>query len=250
MSQPLTAPELVVYADRDKLSRAAADKFVELAAQATAASGRFTVALSGGSTPRELYEQLASNAYRGRIDWSHVQVFWGDERAVPPESPDSNYRMSWQTLLAHVPIPQENVHRIQAERGAQQAADEYEQALVQVFGAGMPRFDLVLLGMGANGHTASLFPHTPVLAEQRRRCAAVWVPELNTYRITLTAPVLNNARTVIFLVAGRDKAATLRAVLRGPYDPQALPAQLIRPNDGKLLWLVDAEAASALKNPE
>ncbi len=243
----VTAPELLIYPDRDALSRAAADKFVERANAAIAARGRLSVALSGGSTPRELYAELASNAYRARVEWRQVHFFWGDERAVPPDSPDSNYRMANETLLSHIPVPKENVHRILAEKNPEIAAAEYEQTLRDFFGEDIPRFDLVLLGLGTNGHTASLFPHTSALNEKKRGCISVWVPELNAMRITLTALVLNDAAHIIFLVAGMDKAVVLREVLRGPYDPERLPAQLIHPDHGSLLWMIDQAAASELK---
>jgi 6-phosphogluconolactonase len=241
------APELLTFPDREALSRAAAQQFVEIARGAIASRGRFAVALSGGSTPRDLYEQLKSDEVRAQVDWEHCHFFWGDERAVPPDHPDSNFRMANETLLACVSVPPAHIHRIRAEKNPQVAADEYEHTLRRFFGGRLPRFDLILLGLGTNGHTASLFPHTSVLYEKTRWCAAVWVPELNANRITLTVSVLNNAAHVIFLVAGRDKAVTLRAVLRGTYQPDELPAQLIHPHDGKLLWLLDEAAASDLK---
>jgi 6-phosphogluconolactonase len=241
---PSLAPELFIHADRNALGRAAADKFVELANEAIAARGRFAVALSGGSTPREMYQQLASDAYRARVDWRRVYFFWGDERTVPPASPDSNFRMANETLLSRIAVPRENIHRIRAEENPDVAASEYERTLRAFFGDQLPRFDLVLLGLGSNGHTASLFPRTPALHENARWCVAVWVPELDTQRITLTAPLINHAANIIFLVAGRDKAAVLREVLRGPYEPERLPAQFIRPDDGKLMWMLDQDAAS------
>ncbi len=241
------APQLFVYPDRDQLSRAAADRFVESANESITTRGRFAVALSGGSTPRQLYQQLASNAYRARVDWPHVHVFWGDERTVPPDNADSNYRMANETLLSRVPIPQENIHRMLAELDPEVAAKEYEQTLHDFWGNVLPRFDLALLGLGTNGHTASLFPYTSALSERTRECVAVWVPELNTTRLTLTVPVLNHAAQIVFLVSGIDKAGVLREVLRGPYEPERLPAQFIHAEDGELLWLVDQAAASELE---
>jgi 6-phosphogluconolactonase len=240
------APELLVYPDREALSRAAADQFVKLSNDTIAGRGGFSVALSGGSTPRQMYEELASNEFQSRVAWNRVFFFWGDERAVPPDDPQSNYRMADQALLSRVPVPGENICRILAEKPPQVAAMEYEQRLRSFWGNTLTGFDLVFLGLGTNGHTASLFPHTSVLQEKSRWCVAVWVPELNADRITLTGPVLNHSRNVIFLVAGRDKSAILDEVLRGPYDPERLPAQLIQPVEGKLVWLVDQEAASAL----
>lgn len=243
----LPAPELLIYSDREALSRAAAERFVEFGQDAAAARGVFAVTLSGGSTPRQTYEKLASDEFRSRVDWRRAHFFWGDERAVPPDHPQSNYRMAYEALLSRVPVPQSNIHRIPAEKTPEVAASEYEQTLRDFWGNTLPRFDLVLLGLGTNGHTASLFPYTSVLRERTRWCAAVWVPELDASRITLTAPVLNHAANVSFVVAGRDKAAILREVLRGAFDPERLPAQYIRPDEGKLLWLVDEAAASGLK---
>ncbi len=240
-------PEIAVYSDRTALAHAAAERFVAAAAQATA-GGRFTVALSGGSTPRDLYADLASDEFRGRVDWTKCFFFWGDERAVPPDDPQSNYRMANETLLARVPVPRANIFRIPAEKSPAVAADAYEQVLKEFWGDALPRFDLVLLGLGSNGHTASLFPHAAVLDEKRRWCAPVWVDELKTDRITLTVPVLNAGRLVIFLVAGADKAATVREVLQGPYQPDQLPAQLIRPTEGKLLWMLDKAAAEQIQD--
>ncbi len=241
------APELLVYRDRAALSHAAADKFIRLATEAIWARARFAVAFSGGSTPRDLYERLASPEFRERVEWSRVFFFWGDERAVPPDDKDSNYRMANETLLSKVPVPRENIFRVPAEKNPEIAAQEYARALREFFGNQLPRFDLILLGMGANAHTASLFPHTPVLSEKTRWVAATWVPELNTNRLTLTVPVINNAANILFLVTGADKAATLRAVLRGMREPERLPVQLIQPHDGKLLWMVDEAAASGLR---
>ncbi len=243
MPTNIPAPELLIYPDRAALSRAAAEKFVQLAKEAIAARGRFTVALSGGSTPRELYAQLASNAYRGQVAWEKSYFFWGDERTVPPDHPDSNFRMANEALLSHVPVPPENIQRFLAEKNPEVAATDYEHTLHDFFGNQLPRFDLVLLGLGTNGHTASLFPHTSALNEKTRWAVAVWVPELNTNRLTLTVPVLNHAANIVFLVAGSDKAQVVREVLHGPYEPERLPAQLIQPDDGKLLWLLDQDAA-------
>lgn len=240
MSDLLSLPDLAA------LSRAAAERFVARAHAATTARGRFTVALAGGSTPRALYQLLAADEFRPQVDWRRVYIFWGDERTVPPDDPQSNYRLARETLLAHVPVPPANVHRIHGEEEPEIAAWDYERALREFFGNRPPRLDLILLGLGADAHTASLFPHSAALHETTRGCVAVWVPELATHRITLTAPAINNAAHVIFVVAGSDKANALRAVLREPFEPERLPAQLIQPADGKLLWLVDAAAASGL----
>lgn len=245
-------PDIRVLATREELSRAAAEEFARLAAEAVRIRGRFAVALSGGSTPRVLHHLLSDEraAFRGRIPWSDVHIFWGDERHVPPEHPDSNYGMARETLLTRVPVPPENVHRIPAENpDAAKAADEYAQTLRTFFGlaAGeLPRFDLILLGLGPDGHTASLFPGTDAVRERVKLVAAPWVERLDARRITLTPPVLNNAACVIFLVSGEEKARALRAVLEGPYQPDRLPAQAVRPVDGQRLWLVDRAAARLL----
>lgn len=240
------APRLEVYPDRAALSTAAADKFVRLSEEAIQGRGRFTVALSGGSTPRQMYEDLAGDQFRARVDWSRVFFFWGDERAVPPDNPDSNYRMADETLLSRVPVPRENIYRIPSEKPAIEAAAEYEGLLKSFWRGELIGFDLVLLGLGSNGHTASLFPHTGVLHEESRWCVAVWLPELDANRITLTAPVLNQGLNIVFLVSGDDKSTVVREVLRGSFDPERLPAQLIRPMHGNCVWMLDRQAAGEL----
>ena len=237
--------EIVVLTDLAALAQAAADRFVSIAAHAIATNGRFTVALSGGSTPRALYAVLID---RLSIDWPRVHVFWGDERCVPPDQPDSNYGMAWQTLLSKVNVPEANVHRIKGELDPDQAALEYEAELRRVFVPALPlppRFDLILLGMGAEGHTASLFPGTAAIHEQERWVVAHHVEQLKTNRITLTPPVLNQAVQVIFMVAGADKASALQAVLYGEYDPDRYPAQIVSPTNGQLTWLIDRAASNS-----
>lgn len=242
-----------VFPDAEAVSRAAAEELVRLAGEAIAARGQFTVALSGGSTPRRLYQLLAAPPYRDQVDWARIQVLWGDERSVPPDDPQSNYHMARQALLEHVPIPADHVHRMEAERPDHDpAARAYQDILSRVFfgklaAVELPAFDLVLLGMGPDGHTASLFPHTDALGETHRWVMVNRVPQLATYRMTLTAPVLNHAREVLFLVAGADKTARLAEVLEGPSDPTRLPSQLIQPSPGKLVWFVDRAAAADLK---
>ncbi len=232
--------------DAAALSHAAALYFAETAAQATAARGRFAVALSGGSTPRALYSRLARDEFRGRIPWAQAHFFWGDERCVAPDDPQSNYRMARETLLSHVPVPAANVHRMAGEDpDPQQAARRYEQELRVFFGEGLPRFDLVLLGLGEEGHTASLFPGSPVLEEWERLVAAPYVEKLGAYRLTLTLPVLNAAARVAFLAAGENKRAILAQVLYGKTTPP-VPAQRVRPREGTLLWFVDEEAGAGL----
>jgi 6-phosphogluconolactonase len=247
---------ILVARDLDELSRYAAELFVTLAQRAGDVEGeRFTVALAGGETPRHLYGLLASAEYATQVPWERVHVFWGDERHVPPDDAASNYRMAYDALLSRVPIPPENVHRMRAELAdAREAARTYEDDLRGFFGlqpGALPRFDLVLLGLGADGHTASLFPRTdadgPEGSARERLVAAPWVEKLNAYRLTLTPRVLNNADVVVFLVSGEGKAATVHAVLEGPLHPDLLPAQLIAPSGGTLLWLVDQAAAAQLR---
>jgi len=223
-----------------------------LAEGAITTRGQFAVALAGGSTPRPVYERLAAKELAARVDWSRVQVFWGDERCVSPEHPESNYRMARETLLDRVPIPLNNVHRIKGEMEPRQAAEEYERTLRAFFASGTGgseptvRLDLVVLGMGEDAHTASLFPHTAVLHECTRWVVAHYIEKLGGWRITLTPVAINAARNVTFIVSGSGKAETLRRVLTEPYQPEVLPAQMIRPTDGHLLWLIDSAAATLL----
>ena len=242
-----------VCRNREDLFQQAAFLFVRLAREAASAQGRFNVALSGGSTPRGVFKLLTEDEVRERIPWSHVHIFWGDERCVASTHPESNYRMAEETLLTRVPIPSENVHRIPAERAPEQAASDYEQTLREALALSkdeLPRFDLVFLGMGPDGHTASLFPETAGLKETKRLVISHYVEKLKVSRITLAPFVLNNAAYVVFLVCGADKASTLKDVLQGPHQPDLLPAQLIRPVNGTLLWLVDQDAAGLLKITE
>lgn len=239
--------EIRVYRDGDQLAAAAAELFAELASESVAVGGRFRVALSGGSTPRRTFEVLASPELSSHVDWSKVDIFWGDERCVPADDPESNYGMTRKALLRRVPIPEPNIHRVRTEMCSPQAAAfEYEGEIRSSFvdQIAIPRFDLIYLGLGTNGHTASLFPHSPVLQEKVRLVAAVFVPEVNSWRISMTAGLLNHGRTVAFLVSGPEKAQVLRDVVLGPRDPERLPAQLIIP-DGRLIWIAD-EAAAAL----
>jgi len=232
--------EIRVLKTPAELFRTAATEFAAAATEAVCTKGKFSVALSGGSTPKDLYTLLASGSVRN-IPWEKICFFWGDERHVPPDHPDSNYRMAHETLLSKVPVRPQNVFRIHSEeKDADAAALAYEQTLQTFFRLGpeeFPRFDLVLLGLGPDGHTASLFPGTPALKEQRRLVVANWVENFKAYRITVTYPVLNHAACVIFLVRGSDKAAILREVLDNP--GADLPAQKVRPAEGKLMWLVD-----------
>jgi 6-phosphogluconolactonase len=233
--------------------RAAAERVVDLAERAVGARGRLNWALAGGSTPRELYSLLASSEFEARIDWTRVHFFWADERCVSPDHEQSNYRMARLSLLDVVRPPAAHVHRMQGELAPALAAQAYEQRLEQCFGLsvgdGFPRFDLILLGMGADGHTASLFPGSAALEEKRRWVRDNQVPQLGAERLTFTLPVLNAAAHVLFLVAGADKAPRLRAVLAAAPTPdtsELLPAARVRPSSGELEWLVDAPAAALL----
>lgn len=250
MAQQLIDPRS--FADGEALARAAAEEFTRRAEAAVRDHARFSVALSGGSTPRRLYRLLADPAqpFRDRIDWSATHVFWGDERHVPPDHPDSNYRMVREALLDLVPIPAGNVHRMRGEESdAARAASSYEAELRAFFSDApeQPRFDLVLSGLGADAHTASLFPGSAAVRERERWVVASWVEKLASWRITLTPAVFDRAAAVIFLVQGEDKADALRAVLEGERDPDRYPAQVVRPENGELLWLIDDAAANRLR---
>ncbi len=233
--------ELSVSTDADHLALAAATLFTKLAQGAIDQRQRFTVALAGGSTPRPVYSLLAEEPLRGRIDWRHVEVFWGDERCVPPSHPDSNYRMARRALLDRVPIPPENVHRVLGELPPEDAAAHYRLELQRVLGGG-GCFDLILLGLGGDGHTASLFPGTAVLDEKERSFVAVYVEQLGSWRLTLTLPTINAARHVVFLVSGGSKAEALARVRSG----EGLPAARVQPAGGELIWLVDRDAGVGL----
>jgi 6-phosphogluconolactonase len=248
-------PETHIVTDAEALSRAAAAEFVDRARAAVHEKGSFAVALSGGSTPKSLYALLANDTWlREQVPWAKTHYFWGDERHVPPDHPDSNYRIAYDAMLSKVPSPSANIHRIKGEYpDVKQAAQEYEQTLRGFFRLTTrqyPRFDLVFLGLGADAHTASLFPGTQALHEQQQLVVANWVGKFYAERITMTAPVLNNAACVIFLVSGEDKALPVKAVLEGRYEPSQLPAQLIRPQHGRLVWLLDQAAARLLHRDE
>jgi len=244
-------PRVVIQPSLEALACEAAARFQRLAAESIAAAGRFSVALSGGSTPRAPYRLLSEPPLREAIDWARLHLFWGDERFVPADHPDSNYRLAQEAFISRVPIPAGNVHPMPTEGGdPEAAAAQYEETLRRFFvppEGEWPRFDLVLLGLGADGHTASLFPGSPALDEHSRLVAATHVKKLAAWRLTLTPPVLRVARHVIFLVCGPDKASALRDVLQEPYDPRRLPAQVVQPDEGDVTWLVDEAAASLLR---
>jgi 6-phosphogluconolactonase len=233
--------------------RAAADVFVRTAVDAVDARGSFMVALAGGSTPRGLYSLLSGDErWRASVPWEHCDFFWSDERHVPPDHPDSNARMALEAMLSHVPVRPDRVHRVRAEEpDAALAARLYEADVRRTFprDVAIPRFDLILLGLGTDGHTASLFPGTEVLAEPTRLVAATRVESLAAERITMTYPLLNAARRVMFVAAGEEKARAVRDVLRPPPEAPYLPARRVRPTDGALVWVVDRAAASLLDGP-
>jgi 6-phosphogluconolactonase len=238
---------ILVFETPDQLALAAAERFVEYSNELLDMNERFSVALAGGNTPRGVYELLANERFKNRVKWPQVYLFFGDERCVPPEHPDSNYAMVNEALISKVPIPAENVHRIIGEGNANENALAYEEQL-RAFFAGLrwPRFDLVLLGMGEDGHTASLFPSSAALQEMSRWVVPTRNEQLGQDRITLTVPVFNHGRRVMFLVTGKKKAQRLRDVLHPQPGSAPLPVQAIKPIEGMLEWLVDAEAASLL----
>jgi 6-phosphogluconolactonase len=231
-----------------ELSHAAAELFVTRASEAIPNRGLFHVVLAGGDTPRRTYEMLACTPFRNQVDWTQVHVWWGDERCVAPHDARSNYGMACEALLDHVAVPSTQMHRIHGELSPEAAASDYQLKLERFFQGCMPRFDLVLLGLGEDGHTASLFPGSTALAEQRRWVAGIESTSLEVSRVSLTAPVLNESAAIVFLVAGSTKAPVLAQVLEGPLDPCRLPAQLIRPRNGELCWMLDRKAASMLKS--
>ena len=236
-----------VFDTPEQLAVAAAERFVECAREFHGTLERFSVALAGGNTPRRVYELLATDRFKNRIDWPQVYLFFGDERSVPPDHPESNYRTVYESLISKVPIPPKNVHRIVGEGNPNENARAYENQLRTFFaGLSWPRFELVLLGMGEDGHTASLFPNSAALQEMSRWVVPTKNEQSGQDRITLTVPVFNHARHVTFLVTGKKKAQRLKEVLRPEPGSGQLPAQAIKPIDGSVEWLVDAEAASLL----
>jgi 6-phosphogluconolactonase len=240
-----------VEPDGAALARRAAQYFVEMAEEAVAAQGLARIAISGGSTPKSAFELLSDpgQPWRGRMPWDKLELYWVDERCVPPDDAQSNYRMTKETLLDRAPLRPEQIHRMEGELDPKEAAARYEAEIRNGFrleGGQLPRFDLIALGMGPDGHTASLFPHTEALHEKTRLVTANHVPQMNTWRITLTLPVINRASSVFFLIGGADKAEILKEVLTGPKDVERLPSQLIRPASGILTLFLDRDAAADL----
>ncbi len=249
-------PELVVLPTADALADEGARRFAALAATAIAARGQFIVALSGGSTPKALYARLAAPPYSRAINWSRVIVIWGDERCVPPDDSASNFRMAREALLDRVPVPATHVRRIRGEYTPTGAATNYNAALHDLLegdgampaGGHKPSIDLVLLGLGEDGHTASLFPGEVTVHNAKEWVSAATAPTIPTNRVTLTPTIINSAANVLFLISGNAKAAMLSRVIEGPHTPHELPAQLIVPTNGRVCWLIDAPAATELRN--
>jgi len=240
-----------VEPDSAALARRAVEYFVEMAGEAVEAQGRAHIAISGGSTPKAAFELLADSTqpWRSRMPWEKLNLYWVDERSVPPDDAQSNYRMTREALMDHVPLSPEQIHRIEGELEPEAAAVRYEEELRSSFhldGAGSPRFDLVALGLGSDGHTASLFPHSQAIHETNRLVVANRVPQTGASRVTLTWPMINRARSVFFLVSGQEKASVLKEVLTGPHDPERLPSQLIWPSSGILTLILDKAAAALL----
>ena len=245
----MTKRDIIICHDAEELARKAAEQFFALAGVAIIRSGRFTVALSGGSTPRALYSLLGSADYRERVDWRRVQLFWGDERCVPPDHAESNYRMVQEALLSKISMSPANIHRMAGEKEPRVAANEYEEELRSFFALApgqIPRFDLILLGLGEDGHTASLFPGGAAVKENERPVATAYVERLKAHRLTLTLPVINAAAQVTFLIAGQSKRSIVNEILRSDADSFSYPAARVSPSDGPLTWLITADAMENL----
>ena len=238
-----------------EVTRAAAELFASTVIAAVKARGQARVAISGGSTPKSMFKLLSDpeQSFLAEVPWSSIQLFWVDERCVPPDDPDSNYGMTKAAMLDKVPLPAANIHRMEGELDPEEAASRYESEIRNTFkleGAETPTFDLVLLGLGPDGHTASLFPHTEGLNEMSRICIANHVPQKDTWRMTLTWPVITQGREVAFLIEGAEKTEMVKTVFTGKYDPETYPAQLIRPASGRLRLLLDTAAAAGLAKPD
>ncbi|MCP4268688.1 MAG: 6-phosphogluconolactonase [Candidatus Brocadiaceae bacterium] len=231
-----------IYPNKEKLVAATAERMVDSVEKAIVENGLCNIAMSGGNTPGGVFSLLASSPYRDRVDWNKLHVFWGDERMVPPEHKDSNFKMARETLLDHVAIPDDNVHRIRGEIAPEQAAEEYASLLNDHFGTDLPIFDIMLLGLGEDGHTASLFPGTDAVEERERHAVAVFVPKLDSWRVTLTLPVINTARDIYFLVSGRSKSDIVQRIMSMKEPSKEFPATMVKPDNGELHWMLDSEA--------
>lgn len=235
-----------IYNDAEALGLAVAELFLAKACLAVEEKGRFTVSLAGGETPRRIYELLAKPPFNKNIPWKHVHIYWGDERYVPADDIRSNQLMARKAFLDHLPIPPGQIHPILCEVSPQHAAEDYEQRIGSMFSKEEPQFDFMFLGLGSDGHTASLFPNTPVLSEEKHWVGHVYLPEQDSHRVTLTAPLINQARNIVFLVTGASKAEIVREVLEGPQDHMRLPSQMIVPQNGALYWYLDQAAGELL----
>jgi len=246
----MTEREIKVFSSIELLNEFARNEIANLCAKAIAKHGQFTIALSGGSTPQKLYALLAEENFQSQINWLKTRFFFGDERFVAPDSDESNFQMARETLFSKIKIPQENIHLFLTEEGnAKTVAEKMENELREFFHLKeneFPRFDLILLGMGADAHTASLFPATSALKETKRLVTENYVEKFEAFRLTFTLPTINHARNIFFIIAGEDKAKAVREVLQGEYNPEKFPAQFIKPENGKLLFLLDAKAARFL----
>ncbi|MBN1430094.1 MAG: 6-phosphogluconolactonase [Anaerolineae bacterium] len=241
--------EIVKLAGAEKIAEEAARRWVQIAREAVADRGVFRIMLSGGYSPRLLYQLMATDPWQGRVSWEQTCVFWADERRVAPSDPESNYRMAHEMLLEHVPVPDNHIFQLQGTGLASSVIRDYENKLRRHFQLGRgewPRFDLVLLGLGVDGHIASIFPGTRAVSDLSNMVVVYEVPSLQTERVTVTLPVINNARHILFLVSGDEKADPLREALEGPFQPSTHPAQAVKPIDGALTWLVDKAAARRL----
>jgi len=238
--------KIQIYPSKKELIIATTEKIIDTIEQSIQKHGLCNIALSGGNTPYDIYSLLAENSYRDSVDWSCVHLFWGDERMVSPDHPDSNYGMTRQTLLAHIAIPEDNVHRIRGEIAPEQASIEYTELLHDHFKKDSSHFDLILLGIGEDGHTASLFPGTDAVVENNQPVTAVFVPKFNTWRVTMTLPVLNAAREIIFLASGSSKSNIVQRILSIEQPTKDIPATLVNPENGMVHWMMDSDAAALI----
>ncbi len=230
------------YPNKEKLVAATTERIADCMEQAIQKNGLCNMALSGGKTPAGIFSLLASSPYRDRLDWSRLHLFWGDERMVHPEHQDSNFKLVQEALLDHIKIPDENIHRMRGEIEPEEAAAEYIELLHDHFEGDLPCFDLMLLGLGEDGHTASLFPETDAVEECEKHAVAVFVPKLDVWRVTLTLPVLNAARRILFLVSGKSKSEMVQRIISNKQPAKEIPATMVNPQNGELHWMLDSDA--------